>query len=140
MSEYSYAGTNGKIRTLLVDDNQVFSQAANNFVKRHQELTLIGAFPNTEKALASVEALQPHVVLLDLDMPGHAGLETIHRLRDLLPQVGIIVLTLLKGESFRQAALAAGAHDYVPKVTMVTDLMPAIRRVVSGNDNKKDSL
>ena len=139
MSEYSYSRNNGKIRTLLVDDSQIFRQAANDFVERHQELKLIGTFPNTEKALESVEALQPHVVLIDLDMPGHACLDTIHRLRDLLPQAGIIVLTLLKGESFRQAALAAGAHDFVPKVTMVTDLMPAIRRVVKKNDAEKDA-
>jgi DNA-binding NarL/FixJ family response regulator len=133
MSTYNCSGNSVKIRTLLVDDSQIFRQAADNFVQRHQELKLIGAFPSTETALESVEALQPHVVLIDLDMPGHECLDTIHRLRDLLPQVGIIVLTLLKGESFRQAAIAAGAHDFVPKVTMVTDLMPAIRRVVKAN-------
>ncbi|MBN1314763.1 MAG: response regulator transcription factor [Anaerolineales bacterium] len=133
MTDKNGSSKNGKIRTLLVDDSQVFRQAANEFVQRHQELNLIGAFPSSEEALASVKTLRPHIVLIDLDMPGHSGLDTIPRLRAIMPGVGIIALTLLQGESFRQAALAAGAHDFVPKASMVTDLMPAIWRVVRGD-------
>lgn len=130
MSDNNGSNKNGKIRTLLVDDSQIFVQAANDFVQRHHELKLIGAFPSSEEALASIETLRPHVVLIDLDMPGHSSLDTIPRLRAMAPEVGIIALTLLQGETFRQAALAAGAHDFVPKATMVTDLMPAIQRIV----------
>jgi DNA-binding NarL/FixJ family response regulator len=46
-----------------------------------------------------------------------------------LPDVGIVALTLLEGDAYRQAALAAGADDLVAKAELVTDLLPAIRRV-----------
>lgn len=121
---------NGKIRTMLVDDSNIFCQVANDFIQRQKELKLIGAFPSTEKALESIESLCPQVVLLDVDMPDHTGLDTIPRFCTLVPNVSVIALTLLEGESFRQAALAAGAHDFVAKASLVTDLMPAIRRVV----------
>jgi CheY-like chemotaxis protein len=51
-------------------------------------------------------------------MPGLTGLETIPRLRNMLPGVGIIALTLLKGNAYRQAALAAGADDLVRKTEL----------------------
>ena len=56
-------------------------------------------------------------------------METISRLRNMLPGVGIIALTLLNDNAYRQAALAAGADDLVRKAEVVTDLLPAIRRV-----------
>ena len=76
--------------------------------------------------MAQAQDLQPQVILFGLDRP---GLETISRLRDALPGVGIIAMTLLEGTAYRQAALAAGADDLVRKAELVTDLLPAIRRV-----------
>jgi DNA-binding response OmpR family regulator len=54
---------------------------------------------------------------------------TFLRLRNVLPDVGIIALAMLKGNAYRQAALAAGADDVVRKAALTTDLLPAIRRV-----------
>jgi DNA-binding NarL/FixJ family response regulator len=78
--------------------------------------------PGTWEALAQARDLQPQVILIGLDKP---GLETISRLRKVLPGVGIIALTLLEGKDYRQAALAAGADDLVCKAELITDLLPA---------------
>ena len=73
------------------------------------------------------------MILIGLDMP---GLETIRRLRNILPDVGIIALSLLKDNAYRQAALAAGVDDLVRKAELITDLLPAIRRVVQANRSR----
>ena len=73
------------------------------------------------------------MVLVGLDRP---GLETISRPRNMLPGVGIIALTLLEGNAYQQAAMAAGADDLVRKAELVTDLLPAIRRVVQANRSR----
>jgi len=80
--------------------------------------------------------LQPQVILIGLDTPGPTGLETIPRLRKVLPNVGIIALTLLEGNAYRQAALAAGAGDVVRKAELTTDLLPAIRHVTQANRSR----
>jgi DNA-binding NarL/FixJ family response regulator len=67
------------------------------------------------------------VILVGLDRP---GLEIIRRLRSMLSDAGIIVLSLLEGNAYRQAVIAAGADDLVRKAELVTDLLPAIRRVM----------
>ena len=119
-----------KIRVLLVDDHEAFLRVATEFLQRHDELTVIGVARGGEEALAQAQDLRPEVVLIDLNMPGLGGLETIPLLRAMPPEAGIIALTLLDPKVYRQAALAAGADDFVRKADLSADLLPAIRRVV----------
>ena len=121
------------IRVLAVDDNEAFLRVATDFLQRQHELTVVGAIGGDEEALAQVQDLQPRVIVIGLDTP---GLEILPRLRNILPGVGIIALTLLEGNAYRRAALAAGADDLVPKAELVTDLLPAIRRVVQANRSR----
>jgi DNA-binding NarL/FixJ family response regulator len=117
-----------KIRVLLVAANRAFLHVTTRFLKRHDELVVVGAIDSSEDALAQVKELRPQVVVLDLDTPGQAGLETVHCLRTMLPQVGIIALSLLDAEGYQQAVLAAGADDLVAKAVLSTHLLPAIQR------------
>jgi DNA-binding NarL/FixJ family response regulator len=116
-----------KIRVLVVDDNEAFLRVATDFLQRHDDLIVVGAICGDEEALAQVQDLQPRVILIGLEGP---ALETISGLRKMLPGVGIITLTLLEGNAYRQAALAAGADELVRKAELTTDLVPAIRRVM----------
>jgi len=119
-----------KIRVLVVDDNEAFLRVATDFLQRHDELIVVGAICWGEEALAQVQDLGPQVILIGLDRP---GLKTISRLRNMLPGVGIIALTLLNDNAYQQATLSAGADDLVRKAELVTDLLPAIRRVTQAN-------
>jgi DNA-binding NarL/FixJ family response regulator len=118
------------IRVLLVDDNEAFLHVATDFLQRQHELTVVGAICGGEEALAQVQDLGPQVILIGLDTP---GLEILPRLRNMLPDVGIIALTLLEGNAYRQAAMAAGADELVRKAELTTELLPAIRRVTQAN-------
>lgn len=114
-----------RIRVLLVDDNEAFLRVASDFLQRQHELIVVGAVRGDEEALVQAQDLGPHVILIDLDKP---GLETISRLRKVLPNVGIVALSLLEDNVYRQAARAAGADDLVCKTKLITNLLPAIRR------------
>ena len=120
------------VSVLLVDDKSTFLGIATRFLQEEHrdEVAVVGVADGGEEALVEAQLLQPQVILIDLNMPGVSGLEAIPRLREALPDAGIIALTLLDAEVYRQAALAAGADDFVSKVKMVADLLPAIRRVV----------
>ncbi len=119
-----------RIRVFLVDDHEPFLRAATDFLQRHHELASVGAVRGGEEAVAQAQDLRPQVILVDLNMPGLSGLETISCLRVMLPEVGIIALTLLATNAYRRATLAAGADDFVSKANLIIDLLPAIRRVV----------
>jgi two-component system NarL family response regulator len=125
-----------KIRVLLVDDNEPFRRAATDFLQRQHELIVVGVTCGGEEALTQAQDLGPQVILIGLDMPGMTGLEMITRLRNVLPGAGIIALSLLEGNAYRQAALAAGADDLVRKAELITKLLPAIRRVTQANQSR----
>jgi len=117
------------ISVLLVDDNPTFLEVASFFLQTDNGLDVVGTATDGRQALALAQSLQPQVILVDLIMPEFPGLELIPYLRELLPKVGIIALTVMDADVYRQAALAAGADDFVCKATMGTDLLPAIQRV-----------
>ncbi|MBI2466958.1 MAG: response regulator transcription factor [Candidatus Rokubacteria bacterium] len=118
------------IRVLLVDDNATFRETAVRFLAEASggQVAVAGTASRGDEALLEAERLRPDVVLLDLRMPGPSGLETIPRLRHLLPDSRIVVLTMFDTEAYRHAALTRGANDFISKATMTSELLPAIRR------------
>jgi two-component system response regulator DesR len=119
---------------LLVDDNLTFLRIVMRFLEAHDDIVVVGAVGGGEEALTQVRDLEPDIVLIDIAMPNlMGGLQFIPRLRAALPSVGVIALTLIGTDGYRQAALEAGADDFVPKAAMGADLLSAIRRVKQAN-------
>jgi DNA-binding NarL/FixJ family response regulator len=125
------------ISVLLVDDNPVFLRITTRFLQQHGDVVVVGAAGGGQEALALVQELKPELVVIDLAMPGLSGLATIPLLQVVLPEVGLIALTVLDTNGYRQAALGAGANDFVPKASLDTDLLPAIQRVAQGNPSRQ---
>ncbi|MDE3091112.1 MAG: response regulator transcription factor [Chloroflexota bacterium] len=121
-----------RISVLLVDDNPVFLRVEKMFVEQYcqNEVVVVGVATSSEEALRQAQDLQPQLVLLDMEMPGMNDLQVIPHLKKILPQARIIMLALLDNHGYREAALAAGADDFVAKGSMSTDLLPAILRVM----------
>jgi DNA-binding NarL/FixJ family response regulator len=121
---------NSPISVLMIDDNLTFLRIATRFLDAYDDVVVVGTVSEGEIALAQVQALQPDVVLVDTAMSSlQEGLKFIAQLRAVLPRGGIIALTLIGTDGYRQAALEAGADDFVPKAAMGADLLSAIRRV-----------
>ena len=118
------------ISILLVDDNPTFLGIVERFLHAEEGVTVVGTVESGEEALTLVHRLRPDIVLTDLAMPKVSGMETILRMRAAWPKIGIIALTLLDTVGYRQAALTAGADDFVAKDALNTELLPTIRRVV----------
>ena len=117
-----------RMHILFIAGNPAFRPVVTRFLGECDELSLVDIIPASEKVLAQAQDLRPQVILLDLDTSDRAGLDTISGLRVLLPEAGIVGLSLLDAEGYRQAVLAAGANDLVLKSSLRTDLLPAIRR------------
>jgi len=118
------------ISVLLVDNNLIFLRIVTRFLDAHDDVIVVGTVCRGENALPLIQNVEPDIVLVDIAMPNLLeGLEFVPRLRAALPTVGIIALTLLGIDGFRQAALDAGVDDFVPKAAMGADLLTAIRRV-----------
>jgi len=115
-----------QIRILLVDDSPYFLDAACDFLQYHAPITVVGTAAGSTDALAQSQMLQPDVILLDLNLEQTSGLALIPAFKQHLPATKIIVLTMMEEDSYRTAALQAGADGFVHKSSMVKTLVAAI--------------
>jgi DNA-binding NarL/FixJ family response regulator len=118
------------VTVLLVDDNPTFLRITSRFLASHEWIVILGCAGSGQEALDLGVELRPDVILMDLNMVGMSGLDTIPQLRVSLPHTRIITLTLFDTQSYRSAALDSGASKFVGKSSMNRDLIPAILEVM----------
>jgi len=120
------------IRILLVDDNVVYRAGVRALLWKQGDLVVVGEAGTGEEAVASAKATRPHVVLMDLAMPGKGGVWAMRQLTALGVKASVLVLTALSQEWELLEALEAGARGFVEKGGPVEDLVQAIRTVTKG--------
>lgn len=115
---------------LVVDDQPAFRQAMKRLLRRQSGLRLLDTASNGQEAIEKASTLQPDVVLIDLRMPVMSGLKAIPRLRSLLPDAAIIVVTVVDEEAHRIVSADQGADAFVDKTDLMEELPQVIERVV----------
>jgi two-component system response regulator NreC len=122
--------TMDSISVLIVDNNLTFLRIVRRFLEELEGVTIVGAIQASTDVLERITVLEPNVVLIDITMPNlPGGVHFISRLREALPGANIIALTLINTEGYRQAALEAGADDFVPKADVGAGLIAAMQRI-----------
>ena len=120
------------IRLVIADDHVMFRQGIAWLLSEEDDLTIVGEAASYADTIAAVRSGQPDLVVLDLSMPGRDGIETIAHLRDIAPEVKILVLTMHQEEGYAARALRAGCHGYITKDNASEQLVDAIRRLIAG--------
>lgn len=120
------------IRVLLADDHAVLRSGLRLLIERQPNIEVVGEAGDGNEALAQAKALQPDLVLLDINMPGLDGLAALPRLRQESPHSRVLVLTMHDDVSYLQEALRAGASGYVLKRAVDNELLMAIQAVMRG--------
>jgi DNA-binding NarL/FixJ family response regulator len=120
------------IRVLIVDDHPVVRQGLRSFLESREGIEVVGEAADGEAAVTEAERLHPHVVLLDLAMPGASGLEAIGPIRRGPSRPAVLVLTSFAGDDQVVPAVKAGASGYLLKDVAAADLEAAIRTLHGG--------
>ncbi|MFP4437819.1 MAG: response regulator [Chloroflexaceae bacterium] len=120
------------IRVLIVDDHAIARQGLRAVLRVLPDMELAGEARNGQEAIAAVKTLQPDVVLMDLVMPEMDGVTAITTLKQMLPNLPIIVLTTFSETDLVIGAVQGGADGYLLKDVEVEELAQAIRTVKSG--------
>jgi DNA-binding NarL/FixJ family response regulator len=117
--------------SLVEDNNQVRATLA-RLISRAEGFHCLSQHANAEAALAALPDEKPDVILMDINLPGMNGVECVRRLKPLLPQTQILMLTVYEDTENIFNALAAGATGYMLKRTPRAELLEAIRDVRQG--------
>ena len=121
-----------KVRVLIVDDHPLFREGMRGRLDRVGEITVVGEAASGDEAVDLARELEPHVILMDIKMPGLNGIEATREIRQASPEVGVLVLTMFEDDDSVFAAMRAGANGYLLKGSGGEEVVYAIRAVASG--------
>lgn len=120
------------IRVLLADDHMLVREGLRQLLGATTDIRVAGEAANGDEALALVKANDYDLAVLDMSMPGLAGIELIKRLRIEKPQLRLLVLSMHAEQQYAVRALKAGASGYLTKDSASAQLVIAIRKVAAG--------
>lgn len=120
------------INISIVEDNDDLRGTLARVLGRAEGFACVGQHASAEEALAGIPRERPDVVLMDINLPGMNGVECVRRLKQVMPELQIIMLTVYEDTENIFNALAAGATGYMLKRTPRAELLTAIQEVKRG--------
>ncbi|WP_339207145.1 hybrid sensor histidine kinase/response regulator transcription factor [Paenibacillus sp. FSL K6-3182] len=126
------AQPNEMIRLLVVDDQPFIRESLKTLLEGQRDLLVVGMAEDGVKATEYCEQLQPHVVLMDLDMPNRDGIEATKLIKQNWPAVRVLILTTFQDKEKAKEVLRSGADGYLLKSMEPRELAETIRLVYRG--------
>lgn len=123
---------NEKYRLFIVEDHTLLRASLRALLLQDADIEIVGEARNGSDAIQAAGALLPHLVLMDLHMPGMNGIEALREIKRRHPETRVLVLTMHKAAEYVHASLRAGADGYILKDVAHEELRVAIGRVRSG--------
>lgn len=120
------------IRLMIVDDHQVLREGLRFMLRNAQDLEIVSEASNGSEALELLESTQPDVMLLDMNMPGMGGLETLKNVRQRWPEVSVLILSFHDDPEYVEQALRHGAAGYLLKTVSRDELIRAVQAAADG--------
>ena len=120
------------INVSIVEDDAKLRATLERYLAAQPGFRCASVYPNAEAALAGIPKVKPHVVLMDINLPGLDGIECVARLRTQMPGLKIIMLTVFEEGEQVFKALSAGAFGYLVKSSRPAKILEAIREVHAG--------
>jgi DNA-binding NarL/FixJ family response regulator len=120
------------IKVLLADDHPLIIAGLRRTIEHVDDMEVVGEANSGPELLQLIERRAPDLVLMDLMMPGVAGVEAIEQIRDSWPDVKVVVLSACDDRSMINAVLQAGASAYVLKSARAVDIASVVRQASSG--------
>ncbi|MEI8084730.1 MAG: response regulator transcription factor [Paludibacter sp.] len=121
------------IKVFIVDDHEIIREGLKKILKEESDLIVVGEAQNGADVLEKMQALdfECDVMVLDMNMPGKSGIELLTDLKNMKPQLHILVLSIHPEDKFALRTLKAGASGYLCKDTALEELVVAIRKIYS---------
>ena len=116
----------------IVEDNAALGAGLRKIVESADDFRCLGVWTSAEEALKKIDAFRPQVVLMDINLPGMSGIEATARIKQYLPEIQVIMVTVYRDHDQIFAALKAGACGYLLKRSTPEEVRQAIRDVRSG--------
>lgn len=120
------------IRIVIADDHELIREGVKKIIRASKDLRVVGEAADIPATIDMVRESAPDLLVLDVSLPGHEGLEGLDEIRRHFPDLHIVMLSMYPEDRFAVGALKAGAAGYVTKAMAAEELVRAIRKVIAG--------
>jgi two-component system, NarL family, response regulator DevR len=120
------------LRVMLVDDHEIVRQGLRSLLEPERDIEVVAEADSAKAAVSLANVHRPHVVVMDVRMPGGSGVEACRAIRDERPDAQVIMLTSFSDDEALFNSIMAGAAGFVLKQIRGHDLVDAIRTVGTG--------
>lgn len=117
------------ISYIIADDHEVFRHGIRNVLNRDHKLKCLGEAENGIELMALLQASKPHVVLLDMKMPEMDGVQVTAKMKELYPDIKILILTMYDDEEVILHMLDMGVNGYLVKTATPNEITNAMHKV-----------
>ncbi len=121
-----------RIRLVIVDDHDLLREGIKSRLVDEAFVDIVGEGSDGLQAVELCRTLEPDMILLDISMPHMNGLEAARRIKEILPAIKILFLSVYDNEEYVQEALRIGANGFVMKDVSKLEMINAIKSVASG--------
>lgn len=122
-----------KISLLLADDHTLFRQGLRRIFELEDDILIVGECSDGESTVEMALNLEPQVVLMDINMPKKTGVDATRELKELNPNIKILILSIHDDEAYIFETIRAGANGYLLKDVESYTLVDAVRQVAAGS-------
>ncbi len=129
-----------EIRVAIIEDDNEIRQLMTLIIDGSLGYSCKQSFSNCESALEELKKAPPHVVLMDIDLPGMSGIEGVKCLKEELPEIDCLMLTVQDDDDSIFQSIVAGATGYLLKDTPPTEILKAIEEVHNGGSPMTSSI
>lgn len=124
--------TEKQIKVCLIEDDKTIREGYVFLLEAAKQITVAGSYSNVEDALKKLAGDQPDVILLDIELPGMSGIDALPKIKKLLPDTYILMLTVYDQPNNIFRALGTGASGYLTKNSSPEKVISAIHEVMEG--------
>jgi DNA-binding NarL/FixJ family response regulator len=128
------------ITVSIVDDEKGLRESIGKFIEGSPGFRCVSAYPSAETALKHLPQDRPDVVLMDIHLTGMSGIECVERLKTMMPEIQVMMLTVYEDTDQIFRALSAGASGYVLKRSTPARLLEAIKDLKEGGSPMSSSI
>jgi DNA-binding NarL/FixJ family response regulator len=119
---------------VIVDDHALFRDGLREILSAHEDMIVVGEASDSKGAVALAAEKHPHVVLLDVEIPGEDVTATASRIRSLAPDSAIVILSMYEGPQLLKSLVQVGVRGYLLKSAHRQELVAAVRSVRHNRD------
>ncbi|MCS6824173.1 MAG: response regulator transcription factor [Cytophagaceae bacterium] len=117
---------------VIIEDNQEIRENFVELINMSNQYKVTGSYCNCQDALVNLKNDLPHIILMDIGLPGMSGIEGITEIKKNYPQVFILVITVFENSKVVFDSLCAGASGYIVKSTDMQKLLSALNEIING--------